>query len=69
MRGLTYPPVDSALIKTYVSHLTSFGLIPHPDRLRQNGKFVSAFDIPQFALPNDVAVDKRRNAFKKYLKA
>ncbi|PNF30886.1 hypothetical protein B7P43_G06094 [Cryptotermes secundus] len=36
MHGLTYPPVDSALMHTYISHLTSIGLIPHPTRGQQN---------------------------------
>lgn len=36
MHGLTYPPVNSALMQTYISHLTSVGLIPYPNRIQQN---------------------------------
>lgn len=66
MHGLTYPPVDSALMHTYISHLTSVGLIPRPTRGQQNGKFVFLLHAPHFTW------DVRRKAFKmlfKYLKA
>ncbi|GFG29419.1 hypothetical protein Cfor_02620 [Coptotermes formosanus] len=35
MRGLVYPPVDLELMQTYLSHLTSVNLIPHPNKLQQ----------------------------------